>query len=159
MGHHPTSAVWEDRGGPKTFGLKKLTDAQCRFLDENIGISRRTLRHVHGMFNEHFEMNITWENFTRLRNDAISAGRCKSTYLKHYYKNENSSERELRLQKPYLTSRLSGGCQYKPNDTSPVCGAPTPGRYCEKHVHAAYHKRSAVSRGLSYIDTSLGKYG
>ena len=159
MGQHPHSAVWETRGGQNICAQKKLTDEQCRFLDDNIGISRRTLRHVHVMFNERFETALRWQDFMDLRAKAISEGRCRTTYLKHYYKNENSSERELRLQRPILKSRITGGCQFQPREDQPACGAPTQGRYCEKHVHAAFNRQQPSRRGISYVDSSLGKYG
>lgn len=159
MGQYPEPAAL-DMGGRQEFrALAKLTDAQCQFLDENIGISRRTLRHVHEMFNTRFKTSLSWEQFMALRTDAIREGRAKTTYLKHYYKNENSSERELRRQKPFLKSRITGGCQYKPADKSTACGAPTTGRYCEAHVQAAFNDGAAPQRGMSYLDSSLGKYG
>lgn len=159
MGQHPRAAVWDASGGQNICALKRLTKEQCQFLDSNIGISRRTLRHVHVMFNDKFETDLNWERFMTLRADAISEGRCKTAYIKHYYKNENSSERELRLQRPVLKSRIIGGCQFQPVQDRPACGAPTLGRYCEKHVHAAYSNRQRSKRGLSYVDSSLGKYG
>lgn len=159
MGQHPQAAVWETSGGQNTSALKRLTDEQCRFLDSNIGISRRTLRHVHEMFNDKFGTELNWDRFMALRAEAISDARCRTAYIKHYYKNENSSERQLRQQRPILKSRLTGGCQYQSASDKPACGAPTLGRYCEDHVHAAYSEHERSKRRLSYVDSSLGKYG
>ena len=159
MGQHPHSAVWETDGGQQYCIPNRLSDEHCQFLNDNVGISRRTLRHVHIMFNEKFGMTLRWDIFMALRADAIREGRARTTYFRNYYKNENSSERELRLQRPFLKSRLTGGCQYKPINQQAACGAPTVGRYCEKHVHAAYAEEETAKRGVSYLDTSLGKYG
>lgn len=157
MGQHPQPAVW-DNGGQHIRMLERLTDEQCRFLDDNVGISRRTLRHVHGMFNDKFGTRLSWLEFNRLRKEAIHEGRARTTYLKHYYKNENSSERELRLQRPILKSRIVGGCQYLASGAKMACGAETPGRYCEAHAHAAFGEKPAENRYTS-LDRSLGKYG
>ncbi len=164
MGQHPEPFAWGNRGEDR-FRMSghipnRLTDEHCQFLDDNVGISRRTLRHVHAMFNERFEMALSWELFTALRKDAIREGRAKTTYMKNYFKNENSSERELRTQRPYLRSRITGGCQFIPAGHKAACGAPTTGRYCETHVHLAFDgDRQASKRGISYIDSTLGKYG
>lgn len=158
MGQHPEPAVWND-GGQQFRVLDKLTDEQCRFLDSNIGISRRTLRHVHVMFNAEFETDLAWYDFLRLRKDAIREGRARTTYLKHYYKNENSSERELRLQRPLLKSRIVGGCQYLGPDAQRACGAETPGRYCEAHANAAFANGPTTQSRHLGLDQSLGKYG
>lgn len=158
MGQHPEPVVWKD-GGQRFRMLERLTDEQCLFLDANVGISRRTLRHVHVMFNERFDTKLNWQDFYRLRKEAIQDGRARTTYLKHYYKNENSSERELRLQRPVLKSRIIGGCQYIAPGARAACGAETPGRYCEAHAHAAFGKDNAVVNRISGLDQSLGKYG
>jgi len=159
MGHQPNSAVWNNNGGHYNRMHDRLTDEQCQFLNENVGISRRTLRDVHEMFNKQFTTDFTWIQFKDLRASAIAEGRCRTTYFRNYFKGENSSEKELRLQKPFLKSRWAGGCQYKPAHHDYACGAPTPGRFCEAHVHAAFAEKKTVKRGVSYIDSSLGKYG
>ena len=158
MGHHPHSAVWHD-GGTKKYGLNRLTDDHCQFLNDNVGISRRTLRHVHEMFNDKFELALGWEQFMALRADAISDGRCRTTYFRNYFKSENSSERELRLQKPFLKSRLVGGCQFRGEGMREACGAETSGRYCERHARIGYGPRTNSGRQKGYIDSTLGKYG
>lgn len=158
MRQQPISAI-ETHGGQSYHVPNRLNDAHCRFLNDNVGISRRTLRHVHVMFNETFGTALSWHGFMALRSDAIKDGRCKTTYIRNYFKHENSSERELRLQRPFLKSRLTGGCQFQPADNQAACGAPTLGRYCEKHVHAAYGEQDNDPRGKTYVDASLGKYG
>ena len=159
MGHQPNSVTWETTGGQHIFVPNQLSDKQCEFLNSNIGISRRTLRHVHIMFNETFGTTLSWERFMALRGDAIKAGRCRTTYFRNYYKSESSSEKELRIQRPLLKARLTGGCQYQLDKTRGTCGAPTLGRYCEAHVHMAFDEKPTAKRGLSYVDSSLGKYG
>ncbi len=158
MGHHPGSAVW-DSGGHHKLAQKKLTDAQCRFLNDNLGVTRRTLRHVHLMFNERFETDLKWDDFKTLRTAAIKAGRCRTTYIRNYHKIETSSERELRLQRPYLKSRITGGCQYREDAGKAACGASTLGRFCERHVQAAFADYPPRVRGADCLDSSLGKYG
>ncbi len=158
MGQHPEPAVWQD-GGDRFRVLERLTDEQCAFLDANVGISRRTLRHVHVMFNEQFKTELSWLDFYRLRKEAIQEGRARTTYLKHYYKNENSSERTLRVQRPLVRSRIVGGCQYLAPGSQRACGAETPGRYCELHAHAAFGEKPSPPTRFSGLDKSLGKYG
>jgi len=158
MGQMPISAVLP-HGGQSYYVPNRLNDEQCRFLNDNLGISRRPLRHVHIEFNQKFGTALTWHSFMALRSDAIKDGRCKTTYIRNYHKAENSSERELRLQRPLLKSRITGGCQFQPVDGSAACGAPTLGRYCEKHAHAAFGEQNSEQRGQSYLDASLGKYG
>lgn len=159
MGHQPHSAAWYDRGGQQFHTSRRLTDEQCQFLNDNVGISRRTLRHVHVMLNEKYGLALSWDEFQSIRARAIMEGRCRTTYFRHYYKNENSSERELRLQRPFLNSRITGGCQYRPDGYGTACGAPTVGRFCETHVHAAFDEKPPGRMGLRNIGRSMGKYG
>ena len=162
MGHHPDNVSWttrDDKARLRSNQLEKLTDEQCNFINNNVGVSRRTLRDVSLMFNEKFETKIEYSEFLRLRSEAISAGRCRTTYFRNYYKGENSSERELRKQKSVLKSRLIGGCQYQDLKSNEACGVKTTGRYCEAHVRAGHKPRQDTRRGADYIDSSLGKYG
>ena len=165
MGHHPVTVPWITRDGQEILrpnsrleGMR-FTDEQCVFVNDNVGVSRRTLKDVATMFNKTFAMNISYENFLELRADAIASGRCKTTYFRNYFKGENSSERELRRQKTVLKSRMTGGCQYQASHDEMACGAATNGRYCEAHVRSGYQHSHGASRGADYIDSSLGKYG
>lgn len=159
MGQHPEAATWNTMGGTKTAVCQRFTDEQCAFLNANVGISRRTLKHVCAMINDKFGLELSYEAFTQMRADALADGRCRTTYFRNYYKGENSSERELRLQKPVLKSRLLGGCQFRTDAMEEACGLATAGRYCEAHVRAGYKPNRSASRGGAYVDSSLGKYG
>ncbi len=159
MGHHPKTAAWETSGGTVKAARPKLTDKQCAFINDNVGISRRTLRDVCNLFNAAFDTAYSYEAFLEARADAIHAGRCRTTYFRNYFKGENSSERQLRLQRPVLHSRLIGGCQYQLSAKGHACGAETSGRFCENHVRLGHVRDDDASRGYCYIDSSLGKYG
>jgi len=165
MGHHPTSAAWLPGSGNTTSLPEdkpsgyRLSDAQCAFINANVGVSRRTLRDVCNMLNDKFELGLSFEAFSKSRADAIAEGRCRSTYFRNYFKGENSSERELRRQKPLLISRLTGGCQFKAAEESMACGKATSGRYCEAHARAGHIPAHTNNRGTEYIDSTLGRYG
>jgi len=159
MGHHPKTAAWEASGGTVKAARFKLTETQCAFINDNVGISRRTLRDVCNLFNVAFDTAYSYEAFLEARADAINDGRCRTTYFRNYFKRENSSERQLRIQKPILRSRLVGACQYQDGLEGQACGAETSGRFCETHVRLGHIKDDNASRGYCYIDSSLGKYG
>ncbi len=165
MGHHPVSAPWNTGDGQEILQSKikqdgnKLTDEQCAFINDNVGVSRRTLSDVADMFNQAFGSSISYEVFLQLRADAIESGRCKTTYFRNYFKGENSSERELRKQQTVVRSRIIGGCQFQISPDEKVCGAATNGRFCEAHVRSGYKRNQDANRGGDYIDSSLGKYG
>lgn len=159
MGHHPKTAAWDSCGGMVKAARPKLTNKQCAFINDNVGISRRTLRDVCNLFNEAFDTAFSYEAFLEARAGAINDGRCRTTYFRNYFKGENSSERQLRIQKPILRSRLVGACQYQDSESDRVCGAKTSGRFCEAHVRSGHVRDDNASRGYCYIDSSLGKYG
>jgi len=159
MGHHPKSAEWDRLSGNGKPAQSTLSGAQCKFINENVGVSRRTLRDVCELFNSEFETHISYEEFMALRADAIADGRCRTTYFRNYFKGENSSERELRQQTPVLKARITGGCQYKSDIMKTACGNTTQGRFCEIHARTGYKRNAGTLRGRDYIDSTLGKYG
>ena len=159
MGHHPKSAEWDKLGGNGKLARLALSATQCKFINENAGVSRRTLRDVCNLFNAEFKTNLSYEEFMSLRADAIADGRCRTTYFRNYFKGENSSERELRRQTPVLKARITGRCQFKSDVMTSVCGAETQGRFCEKHARAGYRHYSGTLRGREYLDSTLGRYG
>ncbi|NNE58053.1 MAG: hypothetical protein HKN36_08105 [Hellea sp.] len=159
MGHHPGSAAWRAMSGNDKAARFKLTDKQCEFINNNAGVSRQTLRDVCGMLNAEFGLNLSYEAFVEARATAIEDGRCRTTYLRNYFKSENSSERQLRQQRALLRPRLSGGCQYLSDSNIVACGKPTSGRFCETHVRQGHRIEASNLRGQDYIDSTLGKYG
>ena len=136
-----------------------FSDDQCRFLNENIGVSRRTLKDVLHLFNAKYGCSIGFQQFQKARLDAIDEGRCRTTYVRNYYKSENTSDRQLREQKPVIRARLTQKCQYWNNQKKAVCGADTPGRFCENHAAMAHKSKTSPVRGPHSIDGSLGRYG
>ncbi len=165
MGYQPASATGNSDGGnhqamPENQAITfRLNDAQCDYINANVGVARQTLKDVAAKLNQKFGLHLSYEQFVESRAAAISEGRCRTTYFRNYYKGENSSEKELRKQRSVLLTRLTGGCQFQNDQDSPPCGAPTMGRFCETHVRAGHIPAGSNLRGQDYIDSTLGRYG